>query len=85
MGFGNIKKSVEQAMFEAVQSREFKNSISKIVSTSINEAAEVIENIVDKKIDNNTSAVAQVEKDAVKDRAWTKIDAKGVSEAEDEK
>ena len=73
MGFGHIKKSVEVAIDEALRSREFKNSVNKVVSTSINEAAEIIEKIVDKKVDQRVTDEKEFEENAKRKKEWTKI------------
>jgi len=52
MGFGRLKESVEIALKEAVQSEEFKESVKTVVTTTLNESSELIEKIVETKIDN---------------------------------
>lgn len=47
MTFGNIKKSIGQAVSETLQSDEFKDSMKNVVKTTLDEVAEVVEKVVD--------------------------------------
>lgn len=47
-----IKKSLEVAIKDVIESDEFKNSVKNVVTTSIDESAEAIEKIVTTKKDD---------------------------------